>query len=506
MTESHDPEDLIRLVVQGHTSEGEPFQRVYSTTDPAEAERFDFLFKGHENSLSRSELDEIVKEHFPHLNIRKDEVGNEISAVEELPETLPLGEGPYDEENNEQLLHRATLQRWKEWEEAKKRSGNEIVSNLPTYTALGVKGDLGYALAAAGGTFVAGIIGWRGYQQRRKLTETLKIWVEFKNNRALNPRQAFSILNERMNESGLLFSGINSKNFKPHPPELLDETFTQLAKSYGVWYDKKSLTEKITSIRLPDAEQRFKIAFWLHSSSVSDIFETASASCSVIGKYSFEQFKDLKRNPTSLSTWKKIGIGLLDTPGLTYDICKHHADSAGRWWKTKQHVDNHDGALKTNQPEDLQSLHIENVEAVRDKVDNHLLREVETTQQDFQNERRDGAWMLAAQAGETLFFGAHIHKAGTSAISMVQEHALDTPPQHEPETWMDHNEAAFGLSLFSIFMASGAYAHIGHEISSIRKTMKSQRAKVFEELYPEIAAQYRDRIENEDAPQQSAEI
>ena len=498
--------DYIRRVVAGHTSEGEPWQRVYATTDPVQADHFDLLIKAQGKApLRRSDLNEIIRNNFPAFVLISDQVGNDITPVEKLPKTLPLGEGIYDEENNLQLLQRAVLQRLDEWEEAQTRSGNEITSNIPTYIGAALKGDEGLIAAGIGGTIVAGIIIWRGHQQRNKLVDTLKIWVEYKNELKINSPKARKDLNVRMNESGLLFSGIEEQDLSRFKDGELDQLCTDLSKKHGLWYDKITLPERIKNLRLPDADTRLQIGFWLHNDSITDTFRVATGYASIMWDYSLGQIKDIWRNPRSPDTWKRIGIGLADTPLLTYDIAKHFIDSARRQRAEAQHIDQKDGSLTTNDPETLQQIRIEHVEAIRDEVDDHLITELDSTQEDSKHERRDGMWMIGAQAGETLFYAGHIHSAATSGYNLVQHHILGKPPETTPETWIDNDETAFGLSLVSMALASGAYAHIGREISLIKKSLRSRRAQVFGDLYPKIAAQYSERVNSSQETMPSTE-
>ena len=152
-------------------------------------------------------------------------------------------------------------------------------------------------------------------------------------------------------------------------------------------------------------------------------------------------------------------------------------------------------------------MRIQNVRIVKETVDPQLVRVFDETLEDFNQERRDGIVMTAANVGETIFFGAHATKVATSSLALKEKYLSagnDTghhpPSNSEHASWMDAPEADFGLSLFSICLASGAYAHIGHEIQQIKASLRSRRAKLLGELAPAIADQYHERTQQPDVP------
>ena len=517
--------DYTRLVVKGHTEEGEPAQRVpwrrvYMTGDSAQAAGFASFLKLLREPLERAALDKVIHQRFPGLSLIREETGNEITPADDLPEDLPLGEDVDDEEDNVQLLQRAVLQRLDEWREARTRSGNEIASNIPTYIGIGLKGDAGLIAAGIGGTLVAGIIGWRGAQQKNKLVETLKIWVAYQNDVQAGRAQALALqmfrgnavgneaqagraqalanLNIRMNESGLLFSGIEEQDLSRFKPGELDRLCGGLAEKYGIWYDKTTLGERVKKLRWPDQDKRLETASWLHHHSLADMFRAAAASAKVIGHYGWGQVRDIWRNPRSPETWKRIGTGLVDTPLLTYDIARHFVDNARRLRAEARHIDRQNGNPTTDCPQTLQQIRIEEVGSIHGKVDGHLIAELQTTLDDLNRERRGGLWMTGAMAGETLFYAGHAWNAANAAAGLVQPSPA-TAAETAAQTWMDHDGMALGLSLFSMALASGAWAHIGREISLIKDEVASRRARAFDELYPQIANQYSERANGADA-------
>ena len=315
-----------RFVVQGRTGSGEPFQNIYLTSSKREAASFRGFLEDNRDEITRTLLQERIDEDFPSLTLLKGEVGNDISEPKDIPDELPFGEGAWDENDNVQLLKRALIERQREWKDGLQKAGNEIASNIPTFMAAGSKGDAGYIVASIGGGLVAAAIIWRANNQRKKFLETLKIWVEFTNNcRTQSPKKAHKILRRRMDNSGLLFSGIPQHDVRSF--NRID--FIKTAEQNNLWYDKPSLKERLARIQFPDADQRLAFSHWLYNESLVTPFEAAVTYGRVMGKYSLEQVKDVWRNPRSLKTWKDIGLGLTDTPLLT-------ADLIGHWWERRK--------------------------------------------------------------------------------------------------------------------------------------------------------------------------
>ncbi|MBL4804203.1 MAG: hypothetical protein JKY71_05000 [Alphaproteobacteria bacterium] len=468
-----------RCIVRGESSDGEPFQRVYVTYDADEAERFNDLMGliEHEQGITKQAIAQIAEHEFPGLILILEQHGNEIT--EDVPDSLPIGEGYWDEQNHVQLLRRALMATEYELQDSVRKSANEIASNIPTLMAIGMKGDWTYWAAGAAGAYIAGAIGFRGYRQNNRFNRALKIFVEFKNNQYINPDMAKEVLDKRMRSSGLLFSGVPEADLSK-----FDENhYIAVADKRGLWYNKNFLTKSVHRRALPNGRERIFASP-----------EVAKGHCrkamSVAGHFLWEQVVDLKENPTSKETWKNIGSGMVDSVILAYEF--RNTVSRDRAYKDM-----------VNAHPELGPITVEEHEHVRDAADHNILEEIRVTKRDIKEQKVDGAVMGSAFVAESIFMGTHAYEAAHAGHEIYQEQfgeaaAGTTGPHPAPEhSWIDEPEVALGLSLYSIALASGAYAYLGREISSVKDTLQSRRARVLKELYPKAMEQYRAHMQSD---------
>ncbi len=471
-----EPSDALsvhRCIVRGEASDGEPFQRVYVTYDADEAERFNDLMGliEHEQGITKQAIAQIAEKEFPGLILILEQHGNEIT--EEVPDSLPIGEGYWDEHDHVQLLRRALIATENELQDSIRKSANEVASNIPTLMAIGLKGDWTYWVAGAAGAYIAGSIGFRGYRQNARFNRALNIFVEFKNNQYINPDMAKEVLDKRMRSSGLLFSGVPEADLSK-----FDENhFIAVADKRGLWYNKNYLTKSVHRRALPNGREK-----------VFASPEVAKGHCrkalGIAGHFLWEQIVDLKENPTSAQTWKNIGRGFVDTGILAFEF----RNTVSRNRAYQDMVDAH--------PE-LAAITVEEHQHVQDAADHNILEEIRVTKRDIKEQKFDGGVMGLAFIAESVFMGMHGYETAHAGYEIYQEQfgeaaAGTTGPHPEPEhSWIDEPEVALGLSLYSIALASGAYAYLGREISSVKDTLQSRRAKVLKDLYPKAMEQYR---------------
>jgi hypothetical protein len=534
-------------IVRGETSDG-PFQRVYITHDADEAERFNYIMEQaeHTHGLKRGDIGKLVESEFPGLILILEQHGNDIT--ESVPDTLPIGEGYWDEHDHVQLLRRALMATENEWKDSLRKAGNEMASNLPTLLAIGVKGDAGYWFAGACGLGIAASIGYRGHRQNQRFNRALTIFVEFMNNKSINPDIAKEVLDKRMRSSGLLFSGVPKTDLSKFD----EDHYITIADKRGLWYNKNYLSRRLHSRALPDSSAEVEISpefVAQHSRKV--LKKTAH----FIG----EQLLDFANNPRSPETWKNIGRGAVDFAILSFEF--RNKVSRNRVYRDM---------VKANPELGGGRITIEDHEHVRAAADHNILEEISVTKADVIDQKRDGMVMNAAFAMEAGFMGAHIYEVGHAGHELydkythdeaesveaapvsvdcenpsvppaitegAQSDAADLPPPvtdelqgpprqafdnaaspsdvaAEPsiqpceapspnvltteqthqgnESWMDDPEAAVALGIYSIFMASGAFSYLGREITSIKNTLQSSRARVLSNLYPRAMEQYQE--------------
>lgn len=458
-----------RCIVRGETSDGGPFQRIYVTYSADEADRFNSLMGliEKEQGLTKGDIGKIIDDEFPSLILILEQHGNEIT--EDVPESLPVGEGYWDEHDHVQLLRRALMATENEWKDSIRKAGNEMASNMPTLLAIGIKGDAGYWFAGACGLGIAGAIGYRGYRQNKRFNRTLEIFVEFMNNRSVNPDMAKDVLEKRIRSSGLLFSGIPDNDLSK-----FDENhYIAIADKRGLWYNKNYLTERLYRRALPNGSQRVEVS----PESVSNFSRKALKTS---GHFLLEQGADFFNNPFNPQTWRNIGKGSVDLCILVYEFRNTVSRNRAYQDMVKAH------------PE-FEAIKIEEHDHVHDAADHNILQEIKVTKADLGEQKRDGMIMGAAFTMEAGFMGAHAYEVAHAGHTLFEENFSDAVhADHSHESWIDTPEAAVGLGIYSIFMASGAFAYLGREIASIKDTLQSRRARVLNELYPQAMEQYRE--------------
>lgn len=462
-------------IVRGVTSHG-PFQRVYITHDAEEAERFNYIMEQaeHTHDLKRGDIGKIVEAEFPGLILILEQHGNDIT--ENIPDSLPIGEGYWDEHDHVQLLRRALMATENEWKDSLRKAGNEMASNLPTLLAIGVKGDAGYWFAGACGLGIAAAIGYRGHRQNQRFNRALGIFVEFMNNKSINPDIAKEVLDKRMRSSGLLFSGVPETDLSK-----FDENhYITIADRRGLWYNKNYLSRRLHSRALPDSSTQIEI-------SPEFVAEQSRKALNRAAHFVSEQILDCVNNPRSPETWKNVGRGAVDFVILSFEF--RNRVSRDRVYKDM---------VKANPELGSGRIKIEDHEHVRAAADHNILEEISVTKADVIDQKRDGMVMNAAFAMEAGFMGAHTYEVGHAGQQLYDkyvhgdESAHSAGSAHDDSSWMDSPEAAVGLGLYSIFMASGAFSYLGREITSIKNTLQSSRARVLSNLYPRAMEQYQE--------------
>ncbi len=475
MQQEADPPAIHHCIVRGETSTDGPFQRVYITEDADEAERFNYLMEQaeHYDGLKRGDIGKLIEAEFPGLILILEQHGNDIT--EDVPDTLPIGEGYWDEHDHVQLLRRALMATENEWQDSIRKAGNEMASNIPTLMAIGMKGDAGYWIAGACGLGIAASIGYRGHRQNQRFNRALTIFVEFMNNKSINPDMAKEVLDKRMRSSGLLFSGVPESDLS----QFDENHYITIADKRGLWYNKNYLSRRLHSRALPDPSKRVTI-------SPEFVAEHSRKAIKHAAKFLGEQALDCVNNPRSPETWKNIGRGAVDFAVLSFEF--RNKVSRNRAYRDMVNANPELGGGR---------ITIEDHEHVRAAADHNILEEISVTKADVIEQKRDGMVMNAAFAMEAGFMGAHIYEVGHAGHQLYDKHVHgDAPPQttanDHDASWMDSPEAAIGLGLYSIFMASGAFSYLGREITSIKNTLQSSRARVLSNLYPRAMEQYQD--------------
>lgn len=477
-----------RCIVRGESSDKTPFQRVYVTYDGDEAARFNYEMDlaQRDRTLARGDIGRLVEEKFPNLVLILEQHGNDI--MEDIPESLPIGEGYWDEHDHVQLLKRALMTTENEWRDSIRKAGNEMASNLPTLMAIGLKGDVGYWFAGACGLGIAGAIGYRGHRQNKRFERALKIFVEFANERTINPDRAREILDKRMRSSGLLFSGLPEQDLS----QFSENHYIQVADKRGLWHNKNHLSRTIHRRALPDASAQMQVPA-----------ERANAFCSralqAVRHGLKEQGQDLILNPFSVDTWKNVGRGGIDFFVLAYEFRNTVSRNRAYTEMVREH------------PE-FGTITIEDHQHMRDAADHNILQEISVTKKDLKEQKTDGTIMATAFAFEAGFMTTHAYEAYEAGKETFHKYAgHEEGAGHATDghhTWIDEPEAALGLSIYSMFMASGAWSYLGREISSIKHTLQSRRARILHDLYPKAMRQYKDHFDTEsevEAPSPSSE-
>lgn len=399
---------------------------------------------------------------------------------------LPIGEDPHEGDRPKlQLLKRTLIEKQRVAKNSLRYGGNEFASNIPTFLSAATKGDAGYIVATACAFSILGIIGYRGISQRAAYNEALEIWSEFESNFKSDPENAYDILEQRMQAKGLLFSGIpehNLQNFRrtEHRANAIKQ---------GFWDDPK-LTQKLdhdeehdvfVSQSILDAYQKNGVASAfavtsgkLYDTSIKDVVNYAAPKAEALqqsyfmivdkgvdGSMSFlgDQIKDGLKNVFKGATYKDIGGGIksMFIGARDFRIFAHKARERKR--------------IRPQSP-DIPEIRIEENADVLVHADENLISELQTTRADLRQHYKDGKIMSAALTAESGFCTAHFYEAA---------HAIDEGD------WIN-----LGVSTYSLMMASGAFAYLGRQVSSILDVVNSRRARMTE-LYGEIEGQVAER-------------
>lgn len=473
-------------VVRGITADGStPYQRIYATYDEDTARSFNALLGmiEHDSNYTQEDIDEVVNEQFPELILLMEQLGNDIT--EEIPESLPLGEGYWDEHDQYQLLCRALMQLENEAKLSLRKTGNELLSNLPTFWTIVDKGDIGYMLAGAAGAGIAGAITWRGKRQNDRFERVLDIFVEFLNNRNVNPDMAKEVLEKRMRFSGLLFSGIRKFDLR----QFDESKYIQIAIKKDRWYEKNTLARRIAQLSHPPKVTGLKEAS-------IDAYRRFRAASAVAGDFMLEQGLDLVHNPTSPKTYKNIFYGAINA-GLLVVSFSRKARNSEQYRK-----------MVSDHPELDGKVTIDQHEVVRAASGTNIIKEIEASKADLEEQKTDGKIMLGAFTAEGLFMGAHAYEAGEAAMHLSEKAMSGELFNNDAEggfftTGAGDDISNILVSVYSMAMASGAFSYLADEISEIRGTIDSERGRLINDLYVRAMDRYVEQ-KNGDAPSAEA--
>ena len=458
--------------VLGYTSnqesgEEEPYQQVYLTYDADEAERFnDVLGRFEDKDLRRRRIATLIENKFPGLQLILEQHGNEIT--EDLPSALPIGEGYWDEHDQVQLLYKALIATGGEKSESYQCAGFEFSSNLPTFAAAAATQSPGFLAASALGIAITGSILFRGRQQDKRYEDVLKIFVRWVNNKSRNPFEAAKILSQDIQNAGLLFSGLS----KFDASNVDESYYIQDAKKRGLWYDADELPLMIAGVRYPKVGENIE----LELPSFQDRLSTASI---IAAHFAKEQIVGFFTNPFNPKTWKNVARGVPDTFVILYELFN-------RTSKTQKYKE----MLERN-PELKSTVRIEEHEVIHETVDSHIVQQIRDSKEDFKSLKWDARAMGAAFVCETGFYGAHIYEVYHALEKMNKYHDTEGNPigGHVHENWVDNEGLTIGFAIYSMMMASGAYAYLAGEVGELRQKLESRRAEILK-LYSIAEEQY----------------
>jgi hypothetical protein len=470
-TDSGNTVPLYWHSVEGHNELNEPFQLLYVTTNLEQSEAFSkFLARKHNQTLILTDLDKEINEQFPDILLFRDGQGNEAFTLNQatmLPDTLPLGDGLYDESNNVQLLKRALIEHYKEWYDSRRRRDNELASNLPTFAFAAI--DLGnptFTLASIGGATVVGAIQFRRAREAEKLKQALKIWTEYDTKQKINPVQASRELKQNMQNAGLLFSGIPDHDIT----RFSERTFSELAQKFNAKSNERDLKSRILSLRFPNADQLRNAALWVNFIGIPHGLQKT-------GHFILEQLGDLFKNPINVEIPKNVLKGAVDTGLLSFRLMKDFAQA------TRKRIKERSSPSLDDNSSPIENQHISTIDRsnrVLQSADPIIVAQLRQRLEQAQRERVDGAVMSAAYAGETLFMGMHLSACFGAANALSAEKSVVAATNDPENSWMQNPTLILCLSAYSMALAWGAWGHIGREVSRIKDTLRSRAAQISE--------------------------
>lgn len=474
-TDSGNTVPLYWHSVEGHNDLDTPFQLLYVTTNLEQSEAFSlFLTRKHNQRLILADLDEEIKRYFPDIILFRDGQGNEAFTLNQttiLPDTLPLGEGLYDESDNVQLLKRALIEHYKEWFDSRRRRDNEFASNLPTFAFAAL--DLGnptFTLASIGGATVVAAIQFRRSREAKKLKEALKIWTEYTAKIPHNPLQASLELKQNMQNAGLLFSGIPDHDIT----RFSERIFNELAQKFNAKSNENDLKSRILDLRFPNADQLREAAIWLKFIGIPRVRQET------VG-FIREQIGDLLKNPLNPQIPKNVLKGAVDTALLSFRLMKDFAQATKKRIKEKSSPSLDDNSDQIEAPQIRQHTStIDSSNRILQSADPVIIEQLRQRLEQAQRERVDGVVMGAAYAGETLFMGMHLSAFFGAANALSAEKSVVATTNDPENSWMQNPALIVFLSAYSMALAWGAWGHIGREVSRIKDTLRSRAAQISE--------------------------